>query len=319
MKKRLALLLAVGMLVAMLGAGCGQSTPQDDEPTEEAATQPLDDGVVDVLMIGNSYCYYFVEELHGIAAAANLKMRVCTAYYSGCTLKQHWNFLQTAAAEYDFITCDEKGRVEVEKCTLDYCLSQGDWDVVTLQPGNGPFRTGNMETIRASVEPYIGDLLEYIRPKAPRAAYYWQQYWSPEVGNVNGEYAIETTEQRDAFYNNVRTIALEIRDNHNLPLIPTGDAWQIVRDDPIIRVDGLTLCTRNRGGDPLYDDFSHDGDVGGGQYLNACVWFEVLTGRSCIGSTYRPGDYSLTEEKVAALQQAAHDAVAAVYGEGYAR
>lgn len=60
-------------------------------------------------------------------------------------------------------------------------------------------------------------------------------------------------------------------------------------------------------------DMYHDGDIGGGQYLTASVWFEILTGRSCIGNTYRP-DYELSEEKIAALQQAAHEAVAMMNG-----
>jgi hypothetical protein len=48
--------------------------------------------------------------------------------------------------------------------------------------------------------------------------------------------------------------------------------------------------------------------VGGGQYLNACVWFEVITGKSCVGNSFRP-DYALSAEKVEVLQQAAHQAV----------
>ena len=56
-------------------------------------------------------------------------------------------------------------------------------------------------------------------------------------------------------------------------------------------------------------DYYHDGDIGGGQYLNACVWFEVITGQSCVGNTYRP-DYVLdTDITYEALQQAAHQAV----------
>ena len=51
-------------------------------------------------------------------------------------------------------------------------------------------------------------------------------------------------------------------------------------------------------------------DGAGGQYLNACVWFETLTGQSCIGNTWRPDTYELSESMIAALQQAAHRAVA---------
>ena len=82
-----------------------------------------------------------------------------------------------------------------------------------------------------------------------------------------------------------------------------------------IPAENVTPFLRVQAG-KLVDDGIHDGDMGGGQYLNACVWFEVITGKSCIGNTFRPEykfinvDCSLTEEKIAVLQQAAHDAVA---------
>ena len=62
-------------------------------------------------------------------------------------------------------------------------------------------------------------------------------------------------------------------------------------------------------------DYLHDGDVGGGQYLSACVWFETLTGRSCVGNPFRPvyklkdKEYFLSEELIEILQNAAHQAV----------
>ena len=96
--------------------------------------------------------------------------------------------------------------------------------------------------------------------------------------------------------------------------MPSGDAWEIARKSEIV---GTTLCQRlaiNNG----EGDYYHDGDIGGGQYLNACVWYEVLMGESCIGNTWRP-PYELSEEKIAILQAAAHEAVAAVYGPGYAK
>ena len=59
----------------------------------------------------------------------------------------------------------------------------------------------------------------------------------------------------------------------------------------------------------------HNGDIGGGQYLNACAWFEAITGKSCIGNTFRPvyeyagQKHSLSEEMITVLQSAAHQAV----------
>ena len=76
----------------------------------------------------------------------------------------------------------------------------------------------------------------------------------------------------------------------------------------------FTLCSRIKKGG-FIDDFTHDGDIGGGQYLNACVWFETLTGKSCIGNAFRPKytynekEITLSEEKIRILQNAAHEAV----------
>ncbi|MBQ8359568.1 MAG: bacterial Ig-like domain-containing protein [Oscillospiraceae bacterium] len=99
--------------------------------------------------------------------------------------------------------------------------------------------------------------------------------------------------------------------------IPAGDAWQNVRayDAENGTNYGEGLCgTEYRG---FYGDGVHDGDVGGGQYLNACVYFEVMTGISCLGNTWRPTDYTLDEELVSILQEAAHKAVHDIYGEDH--
>ena len=83
---------------------------------------------------------------------------------------------------------------------------------------------------------------------------------------------------------------------HGLTVVPSGEAWEKARANELI---GDTLCMA---------DNHHEGEEGGGQYLNACVWFEMLTGRSILGNTYRPS-YDLAEEKIPVLQEAAHEAV----------
>ena len=107
-------------------------------------------------------------------------------------------------------------------------------------------------------------------------------------------------------YHNIQQVSWELCRENDVPMIPAGDAWQIARNDATV---GDDLCK---------DDKAHDGEEGGGQYLNACVFFEVLFGKSCVGSTWRP-TYALPEEKIPGLQQAAHEAVAAIYGEEYAK
>ena len=91
----------------------------------------------------------------------------------------------------------------------------------------------------------------------------------------------------------------------------------------LIRQSGYDkLCARLGKGDPLHSgDNYHDGDIGGGQYLTACVWLEALTGISPVGNTYRPtytygGEtFQLEEAFVLQLQEAAHKAVEARYAQ----
>ena len=66
----------------------GPSSVTSEEPspittTEEARIpDPASDDVMRILMIGNSFSYYYVEELYGMAKAAGIKMQVCNLYLS---------------------------------------------------------------------------------------------------------------------------------------------------------------------------------------------------------------------------------------------
>ena len=126
---------------------------------------------------------------------------------------------------------------------------------------------------------------------------------------------VMTAEKRTSMYEIKKATSYRIASETGVKLVPTGDAWEIARQNAII---GTTLCQRTNVNNNL-GDYYHDGDIGGGQYLNACVWYEVLMRESCVGNTWRPTSYELSEEKIAILQAAAHEAVAAMYGPGYAK
>ena len=90
-----------------------------------------------------------------------------------------------------------------------------------------------------------------------------------------------------------------------IPMIPCGTAWSIARANPVV---GDILCNKGAA-----TDYYHEGEEGGGQYLNACVYYEVLTGNDVRGNTWRPS-YGIPEDVVIALQNAAHEAVLSIYG-----
>lgn len=150
---------------------------------------------------------------------------------------------------------------------------------------------------------------------------------------VNGKLTVETVFDRTSTYQNAKAAAEYIAlDAANLITpdvgrIPCGDAWQAVRTSAEYMATGTVKTDKNgdsyvdkdlTGADgTAYGDYSHAGNTGGGQYLNACVYYEAIFGLECKDNPWRPTSYELDESLVPVLQKAAHDAVVAVYGEDH--
>ena len=279
---------------------------------------------MNVLFVSNSTCNYLADELYGMLSTAGCGDAVLgLVYYAGCSIAQHEQWRKEGAANYEFRLWDQTGYRAMEACSLQMALDFLPWDVITFDNNAKSFASGEVEASLAQAEPYFGSLYGAIRQQFPSARYLWHEVWSNEIG-YHSAFEMKTKAQRTQVYLAKRGVMEHMQKTYGMEVVPTGDAWEKVRDLPLfttpiagLPIDRFTLCTRIKNG-MLWDDFSHDGDMGGGQYLNACVWFEVLTERSCLGNTFRPVyvfegmDCSLSEEKIAILQQAAHEAVAAL-------
>ena len=277
-----------------------------------------------VLFISNSTCYYFADELYGLLAADGYADAVLgLTYYPGCSVRQHTQWYKENASNYQFRVIDRHGLHVQENCSLHQALDHTDWDCFTFDNNAASFASGDVQLSLAQSEPEFGWLYRAIKEKFPDSRYLWHEVWANEIG-YRSAFEMKTKEQRTQVYRAKQGVMRHMQKTYGVEIVPTGDAWEKVRDLPLftkpvegLTIDRFTLCTRVKNG-MLWDDFSHDGDMGGGQYLNACVWFEVLTGKNCMGNSFRPHytfdgiDCSLSEEKIAVLQQAAHDAAAAI-------
>ena len=304
----------------------------EEATTEEATTEATgierpSKEVKKLLMVGNSFCYYYVEELYGIAKAAGHEdFVVANLYESGCPVSDHWMWFLSNKSMYQFYVTDKSGRVKIDSVTtLKDALAYDEWDVITYQQHFYPDLALDYNKAWSDTAIYAKNLFNRTKKDYPNATLYWHQTWAYEVGYavaekyVEGEpvpkdTAIADVETQTKTYETIKKVSQEIAAQNGVNLIPSGDAWQIARADARV---GDTMCKR-AGKNGNLGDYYHDGDLGGGQYLNACVWYEVLFGESCIGNKWRP-TYELSEAKIAALQEAAHAAVAAVYGADYAK
>ena len=316
---------AVWLLLFAMVLGLCACAPTDQTPTEpedpaaglnvyipEKGTQ-----VRSILFIGNSNCSYFTDELVAVAKAAGIDLVVANLYVSGCSVKQHVERLEYDQA-YTKYTVRENGKVTVynDEISLTEALDERQWDAISLQQHYDPLIAANIAIAQHETNKYAKQIYDFVKTKQPDALLFWQQMWAFQLGypteEVVEEKRIETVEKQQAIHEVIQLNAKQICHENQAYRVPVGDAWQQARADERI---GHTLSNKDTAGNT---DYIHDGEVGGGQYLNACIWLEVLTQKSCIGNTFRPS-YPLSEEKVVLLQQIAHQAVAALYGENYAQ
>ena len=129
---------------------------------------------------------------------------------------------------------------------------------------------------------------------------------------------VPTSAEQEMEYRLKREVAHTVAARNNADLLPAGDAWMdLLKNNPDV---GSNLW-RSLKKDRPEGDYKHDGDIGGGMYLNACIWYEVLTKKSCVGHTWRPTEdlvgYTISDSLIAVLQEAAHKAVVGVYGVDY--
>ena len=309
MKRFLCLALTLLILCALLGACNTAPPPANTEATEGVEdpfmnsyqkSDPAQDDTINILMIGNSHCYYFTDELVGLASANGIKLRVSNVYYSGCTVSMHYKWWKEGQGNYQFITHDENGKTVVEGANLEYCLKQANWDAISLQTGTADFMAKPADQVLSETKEMRAELWAYIKAQFPKSKHYWHQSWSYQLGGEKFGVKYDDVSKQHDLDDNIATIAKQVCREDNVLRVPTGPAWRLVRDGGYDN-----MCARIG----VTGDYGHDGDVGGGQYLNACVWFETLLGESCVGNTWRP-DYTLSEDMIAMLQKAAHDAVA---------
>ena len=349
MKKNLIRITAFMLMLLMLLVSCGPAVPAVDETTDttEAPQTEADTSndiyierpnkeVKNILMIGNSFCYYFVEELYGLAKADGYSLNVANLYRSGRVVEDHWEKgVVGNEKNYEFYVVSDKykgNRKAITKAAsvqsaLDYAKTElgTDWDVITLQQHFYPSMAVNYDKCVQETQGYAKKLFDFVRGNNPDSTLYWHETWAYQVGygvkekyvegaTVPGE-TMPDVETQTLTYENIKKASQLVADDNGVTMIPSAEAWQIARADARV---GDNMCARlGINGD--LGDYYHDGDIGGGQYLNACVWYEVLMGESCIGNTWRPTNYTLSEDMIAGLQEAAHAAVAAMYGPGYAK
>ncbi|MEN9572986.1 MAG: hypothetical protein RL514_841 [Verrucomicrobiota bacterium] len=305
-----------GLLLASLCVLCGQSPAADAPAAKPAKT-------VRLLTVGNSFSANATRHLDALVKAAGHTLIHQPIVVGGASLELHATKMQ--AHEKD---SQSTNGLYSNKQSLKQMLGAQPWDFVTIQQAS--IKSHDLATYR----PFAQQLHAYIQQHAPKAAVLVHQTWAYRVDDprfaVTTPKAGEPAKQADMYRlltSAYTTIAAELGARR----LPVGDAFYLADTDPKwgyqpdAKYDfknkeqtalpnqphslhvGWRMAKGKDGKTALGMDGHHAGPAG--EYLGACVWYEVLFGESVVGNAFiTPG---LEKTYARFLQETAHRAVLA--------
>ncbi len=307
--------LPVTLLGAILCGLCGHLPAADAPPATPAKT-------VRLLTVGNSFSANATRPLDALVKAAGHKLIHQPIVVGGASLELHWG----RAALHEKDPQDSGGLYS--KQSLKQQLTAQPWDFVTIQQAS--IKSHDIATYR----PFAKQLHDYIQQHAPKAEVLIHQTWAYRVDDPRfsptapkaGEPATAADMYR-MLTSAYTTIAAEL----GIRRLPVGDAFYLADTDPKwgyqrdAKYDfknkeqtampdqthslhvGWRMAKGKDGKPTLGMDGHHAGPAG--EYLGACVWYEVLFGESVVGNAFvTPG---LDKAYARFLQETAHKAVLA--------
>ena len=305
-----------------------QLATASEDPPPSNANRP-----VRLLTIGNSFSRNATRFLADLAEAGGHPLNHTSIVVGGASLELH----ATKALLHDQDPCDPEGLYEPSKRSLKQELQAQPWDFVTIQQASIKSHDA------ATYQPYAQQLADLVATYAPTARLLVHQTWpyrqddprfAPDTPHKPGQ-----PDTQLAMYKGLKQAYYDIANHLNAGLIPVGDAFHLADSHPhwayqpdiTFNFDtatppalpsqahslhiGWRWVTRKKDDVVDVDDDQKSLQIDGhhaspaGEYLGACVFYEVIFQDSVLDNTFVPTD--LDPLYAHFLRETAHRAVAA--------
>ncbi len=289
------------------------------------AAQEAGARTVRLLSVGNSFSRNATRHLDALAKAGGHELIHHPIIVGGASLELHATKAQAheAKAEGDW------GRY-ADQSSLKERLQEQPWDFVTIQQAS--IKSHDYTTY----QPFGSWLADYIRQHAPGARLMVHQTWAYRADDPrftqppkSEDEPLTRAEMHAGLTAAYEMLAAEI----GAGLLPVGDAFDLAERDPDWGYRPQVGFNAAKARHPNLPDQTHSLHVGwrwtkkddryvlgmdghhanlAGEYLGACVWFEVLFKDDCTQLDFVPA--GLDAEHARFLRATAHRAVAARNG-----
>ena len=233
---------------------------------------------MDILSIGNSFSQDAQRYLHRIAEADGVDLKTFNLYIGGCPLSKHFRNMLSEQQAY---TLEMNGTSTKFHVSLKEALLNREWDVITVQ------QASHLSMDYETYQPYLDELVAYIRKYVPKAKIAVHQTWAYEQGSPRlhekMNYASYKEMLRDvvgAYQKAAEHIGADL-------LIPSGEVFGAMLEKGIERV---------------HRDSFH-ASLGLGRYALGLTWYRFLTGKDVSENTFDALDEETPAEQIAIAKQ----------------
>lgn len=259
-----------------------------------AQSKALDDGVLRILAIGNSFSEDAIEQnLYELAKAGKKKIVIGNLYIGGAPLSLHVSNAKEDKPAYRYRKINLDGQMS-EKANerLSEALIDEAWDYISFQQAS---------PLSGDYDSYAKDLpllYDYVTKHVifPETQYILHQTWAYQNGSSH-EGFVRYNRSQDNMYKAITHTAEEVFNWGSFSLlVPSGTAVQNARSSFI------------------GDHFTRDGyhlDLNYGRFVAACAWYESLFHENVMNNSFLPLKVTYVEGKIA--REAAHKAVESPY------
>ncbi len=229
--------------------------------------------VMNILSIGNSFSKDAQRYLHQIAKADDVVLNVFNLYISGCPLSTHYRNVLSEERAY---MLEMNGESTGFKVSLKEALLNRDWDIVTVQ------QASRLSPDDATYQPYLNNLVQYVRDCVPKAKIVVHQTWAYEQGCQRLNEELQYRDYKDMLRDVVAAYQKAANDIGADFIIPSGEVFDALLENGI---------------EKIHRDTYH-ASLGLGRYALGLTWYRFLTGNDISGNTFACFDEDVSAEQM---------------------
>ena len=218
-----------------------------------------------ILFIGNSFSE---DASRYVEAISEGELFVRNLYIGGCSLEMHAENVKSGKKAYEY----QRSCECIEMCSIEDALKKEEWDCVSVQ------QVSSYSGIAESYEPYISEILNFVRQKAPSAKLVFHKTWAYESDSTHPDFRLYNKD-REIMYAKICEATEKICKKHSLPIIPSGDVVEALRALP-------EFCGDTDGTKITRDGFHLSLDYG--RYAAGLTVFKFFTGKRAQHTSYLP-------------------------------